>query len=176
MLYSFIFFCRLAICHIKIFMAVWFNPWVRKISWRREWQPTPVFLLANPMHKGAWWPTVHGIAKSQAWLTNLNIRATHILRLCVSPMAQWVKNLPARQETWVWSLEEEMATCSSIPAWKNSMDRGAWYATLHGVTRVRQNWVTKYAAQILRLPWFTKKVNLLLSVSVVQTCTLIVNK
>ena len=21
-----------------------FNPWIRKISWRREWQPTPVFL------------------------------------------------------------------------------------------------------------------------------------
>ena len=21
-----------------------FNPWVKKISWRREWQPTPVFL------------------------------------------------------------------------------------------------------------------------------------
>ena len=27
--------------------AVWetgFNPWVGKIPWRREWQPTPVFL------------------------------------------------------------------------------------------------------------------------------------
>ena len=22
----------------------WFNPWVRKIPWREEWQPTPVFL------------------------------------------------------------------------------------------------------------------------------------
>ena len=22
----------------------WFNPWVRKIPWRRAWQPTPVFL------------------------------------------------------------------------------------------------------------------------------------
>ena len=21
-----------------------FGPWVRKIPWRREWQPTPVFL------------------------------------------------------------------------------------------------------------------------------------
>ena len=21
-----------------------FNPWIGKISWRREWQPTPVFL------------------------------------------------------------------------------------------------------------------------------------
>ena len=23
---------------------VGFNPWVRKIPWRRKWQPTPVFL------------------------------------------------------------------------------------------------------------------------------------
>ena len=22
----------------------WFEPWVRKIPWRRTWQPTPVFL------------------------------------------------------------------------------------------------------------------------------------
>ena len=22
----------------------WFNPWVGKIPWKREWQPTPVFL------------------------------------------------------------------------------------------------------------------------------------
>ena len=24
-----------------------FNPWVGKIPWRREWQPTPVVLLGN---------------------------------------------------------------------------------------------------------------------------------
>ena len=24
-----------------------FNPWVGKISWRRKWQPTPVFLLGK---------------------------------------------------------------------------------------------------------------------------------
>ena len=23
---------------------IWFNPWIRKIPWRREWLPTPVFL------------------------------------------------------------------------------------------------------------------------------------
>jgi len=23
---------------------IWFDPWVRTISWRRAWQPTPVFL------------------------------------------------------------------------------------------------------------------------------------
>jgi len=25
-----------------------FNPWVRKIPWRRAWQPTPVFLPGEP--------------------------------------------------------------------------------------------------------------------------------
>ena len=45
-------------------------------------------------------------------------------------MAQTVKNLPAMLETWVQSLgwedplEEEMATHSSILAWRISMDRG----------------------------------------------------
>ena len=28
--------------------------------WRRAWQPSP----GNPMDRGAWWATVHGIAKS----------------------------------------------------------------------------------------------------------------
>ena len=30
--------------------AIWetqFNPWVRKIPWRREWLPTPVFWLGE---------------------------------------------------------------------------------------------------------------------------------
>ena len=41
---------------------------------------------------------------------------------------------------WVQSLgqedspEQEMATHSSILAWGNPMDRGAWWATVHGVT------------------------------------------
>ena len=33
-------------------------------DWRRAWQPTPVFLLENPMDRGAWWATVHGVAES----------------------------------------------------------------------------------------------------------------
>ena len=43
------------------------------------------------------------------------------------------------QETWVWSLgwenplEKEMATHSSIFAWRILIDRGVWRATIHGV-------------------------------------------
>ena len=53
------------------------------------------------------------------------------------------------QETWVQflgqedPLEEEMATHSSILAWRIPMDRGAWRATVHGVTRARHDFVTK---------------------------------
>ena len=31
-----------------------FNPWVGKTSWRRKWQPTPVFLPGESMDRGAW--------------------------------------------------------------------------------------------------------------------------
>ena len=53
------------------------------------------------------------------------------------------------QETWVqflgWEdpLEEEMATHSSILAWRIPTDKGAWQATVHGVTRVGHDLVTK---------------------------------
>ena len=35
-----------------------------KITWRKTWQPIPVFLLENPMDKGAWWPPVHRVTES----------------------------------------------------------------------------------------------------------------
>ena len=44
------------------------NPSMGKISWRRKWQPTPVFLPGVSMDRGAWWATVYGVSKSQTWL------------------------------------------------------------------------------------------------------------
>ena len=68
-------------------------------------------------------------------------------KLCVQkewglPNGSVVKNPPAVQETGVRSLgredpsEESMATHSSILAWGvNPVDRGAWRAAVHGVTK-----------------------------------------
>ena len=39
------------------------DPWVRRIPWRRKWQPTPVILPGKSMDKGAWRATVNGVAK-----------------------------------------------------------------------------------------------------------------
>ena len=56
-------------------------------------------------------------------------------------MAQTVKNPPATWETPVQSLGQEdslekgMATHSSILAWRTPMNRGAWWATVHGVAK-----------------------------------------
>ena len=55
-----------------------------------------------------------------------------------SLVAQLVKRLPATQENrvrflgWEDPLEKEMATRSSILAWKISVDKGAWGAKAHG--------------------------------------------
>jgi len=40
-----------------------FFPWAGKIPWRREWQPTPVFLPEKSMERGAWRATVHGVSE-----------------------------------------------------------------------------------------------------------------
>ena len=58
-----------------------------------------------------------------------------------SLVAQMVKNLPTMQEPQVQSLgqedplEERMATLSSILAWRIPMDREAWQAIVHKVTK-----------------------------------------
>ena len=48
------------------------------------------------------------------------------MTLGASLVAQTVKNLPAMQGTQVQSLDSYL---------ENSMDRGTWLATVHGVTK-----------------------------------------
>ena len=90
------------------------------------------------MDQGAWWATVHGVAKSRT-------------------LAQMVMNLPGMRETWVQSLgwedplEEGMASHSSILAWRIPMDRGYWRATVLQGHRVLLDWVSKHTAQWLMM-------------------------
>ena len=52
------------------------EPWIRSLGQEdspggEKWQPIPVFLPEkNPMDRGAWWATVHRLAKSQRQLRN----------------------------------------------------------------------------------------------------------
>ena len=51
-----------------------FEPCVRKIPWRRAWQPTPVFLPENYTDREVWQATVHGVTQNQ---TRLNKKHAH---------------------------------------------------------------------------------------------------
>ena len=56
--------------------------------------PLQYFCLENPMDGGAWWAAVHGVDKSQTWLSDFT----------------FTFHFPA--------LEKEMATHSSVLAWR----------------------------------------------------------
>ena len=42
-----------------------FDPWIRKIPWRRHGNPLQYSYLENPMDRGAWRAIAHRVAKSQ---------------------------------------------------------------------------------------------------------------
>ena len=62
-----------------------------------------------------------------------------------------VKNLPAVQKTQVWSLDQEhplqkeIATHSSILAWKTPQTEEPGELQSTGLQRIRYNWATKHA-------------------------------
>ena len=72
---------------------------------------------------------VYGVTNVQTQLSDFHFHFS------LSLVAQTVKSLPAMQETWVESLGwedplgKDMATQYSYL--ENSMDRGAWWATVH---------------------------------------------
>ena len=67
---------------------------IRKKLRRRQWHPLQYSCPENPMDGGAWWAAVHGVAKSQTRLSNFTF-TFHF-----------------------HALEKEMATHSSVLAWR----------------------------------------------------------
>ena len=107
----------------------WVRSWVRKIPWRRERLPTPVF-----------WPgEFHRLYN--LW-GHKESDSTERLSLSLFPGGSVVKNPSANAR--------DRGDLGSIPGWgrvprrgdgnplqyyclKNPMDRGAWQATVHGI-------------------------------------------
>ena len=125
----------LPLCHLRMLYLLLQNP--------QELHPhlIQVFDLISPLQSGLCW-----LPCSSNWLS-IHTSFPLLINVSASLVAQTVKNLPARQETWVRSLgredplEESLATPSSILAWRIPTDRGARGTTVHGVTK-SQTWLS----------------------------------
>ena len=83
--------------------------------------PLQYSCLEDPMDRGAWWATVHGVAKSWTQLSDFSFFLSFPGFVHVSSVV--VKNLPAKQVLglslgWEDPLEEGIATQASILAWR----------------------------------------------------------
>ena len=59
-----------------------FDPWVKKIPWRREGYPLQYSCLENPMGRGASQDTVHGVTEGWARLSNYHLHFCFITSDC----------------------------------------------------------------------------------------------
>ena len=84
--------------------------------------PLQYSCLENPMDGGAWWAAVHGVAKSRTWLRNFTL-TFHF-----------------------HALEKEMATHSSVLAWRIPRTGEPGGLPSMGSHRVRHNWSDLAAA------------------------------
>ena len=93
------------------------------------------------MDRGAWWATVHGVSTSQ---TRLSDKAQHMGYKRASQVILVVKDLSAsagdvRDLGWIPGLVrspgEGNGNLLQYSCLKNPVDRGAWRATIHKVTK-----------------------------------------
>ena len=95
--------------------------------------PLQCSCLENPRDGGAWWAAIYGIA--QSW--------TRLMVLSSSSSGSVVKNPPAiaGDEGSISGLKRSPGEGNDNPlqcsCLGNPMDRGAWWATIHGVAKSR---------------------------------------
>ena len=95
--------------------------------------PLEYSCLENPMDRGAWWATVHGVVKSLTRLKRLSARAVECFPGGACQSRRW-----KRQELDLWSGRSPGGGHGNplqYSCLENSMDRGAWQATVHKISK-----------------------------------------
>ena len=119
--------------------------------------PLQYSCLENAMDRGAWWATVYRVTKSQTQLKWLHTKVCQYRRHKRRGFSLWVEKIP-------WSRKWQPTPVFLLG---NSMDRGAWQAIVHKVTKswTKLNTHThthtnnnksnrEYLVQIFILPFF----------------------
>ena len=102
------------------------------MHWRRKWQPTPVFLPGESQGRGAWWAAIYGVTQSRTWLKRLSSSSSICIYLCM----------------YLCILEKEMATHSSILAWRIPWTEEPGRLQSMGSLRVGHDWATKRSTSV----------------------------
>ena len=116
------------------------DPWVGKIPWRREWLPTPIFLLGE--FRGQ-----RSLAGYSPW-GHEELGKTEQLSLSLSSPNEWgfpggsdgkESECNARDMGSIPGSRRSHGERNGYPfqysCLENSVDRGAWRATVHGVAK-----------------------------------------
>ena len=98
-----------------------FNPWVRKIPWRRKWQPTSVFLPGE----------FHG-QRSLVGYSPWGYRESDTTEWLTLSLFSWRKK--GEMTTW-WKSKREVA--QSFPTLCNPMDCSPPGSSVHGILQAR---------------------------------------
>ena len=94
-----------------------FDSWVGKISWRKKWHPSLVFLSGKFHDRGAWRATVHGVAKRWTQLSMHRClkasRWSSALTQVKAPSAGTEEDSEAQYRVWIQENMERDAQVKS---------------------------------------------------------------
>ena len=117
------------------------NPWVGKIPWKRGWQPTPV-AMENPIDRGAWQATDHGVAKTQTRLKRLSTH-TWVHAVTFSPLYFLL----------ILLLKEMFVQVQAVQHYRKRSQVPACLSHLHALTAV--HWPLVFPLKHITLPLFS---------------------
>ena len=126
--------------------------------------PLQCSLLENPRDGGAWWAAVYGVAQSRARLKRLSSSRNRALQNCqnVCTTTGFSSGASGKEPTYQCrkhkTKDEGLIPVSGRCSWgacgnplqysclENPMDRGAWWATIHTVTKsqIRLKWLNTH--------------------------------
>ena len=130
-------------CQCRGHKRHWYDLWVRKIPWRRKWQPTQVFFLGNSMNRSlaGYSPWGQSQTRLSIWapmITNMGFPAGTSGK---EPTCQCRRHKRSRFYPWVGRIPwEDMTIHPSVLAWRIPwMEEPAGLQGI-GLQRVGHDW------------------------------------